>query len=647
MSSPWRAALVDAPTQAGKTWKCFQILKDRLLHYKPDEQCLTIFIAQANCITSTSQIIQRASNNTDINSVIPSNNISRSSVKWNGIDDIKGKGNFMIVDFWNARNINNIIKNLKNTVSVWTSIIIVVDECDQGGIKGVENRLRFITNLERLFSDKCTINIILITATVANLSKSILKIALKKDCDNNNSNNSNIVGDLVHSKIVQHFFAVPHDSYVPASWFQNAKDSNGEHIWKKLSLPKPDPDTPKNDHIRQREEMIMTAIKGLEDVSKELCLVVTSTRVEDHSDMVAQLFACGFNVCVELNGTCSKNFKVTFKGDKDNIGTWNIPYTIIERKADKGCLKTFYNCNKKKVLSGIECKEDISMSHVLQAALFMTTDIEDRIKHNICNDEYNKLDAISHAICHMEYPWQRPDDYPIVPRVALIAGHLAGRGISIQNPFIDFTCTSFCFTDVKDIAQRGASNAQRFGRACGMLKDVFSRENRLPKLIATEAILQDAIANEKCVVDNLSRLDQGALVSLKDLIGKKEWEQIVKDVKKSLRAKVNVKKLKKTNDVNVLDGVKLSFIEGCVVEENNQLVAKMIRYLFQSHEKISIDEFMKGIEYKKSCVEFSSNVRNGQSPRSKYGKLWLVDGEYISINPVIKSHIQSLLTNNK
>lgn len=629
--SSWKAALIDAPTQAGKTWKCFEVLTQKLKENANDKNVLVLFVTQANCITSASQVIQRASK------VLPVDHICRSAKQ---MPEVSGGGHYMVVDFWNSRNINNMIRYLQGAACGWHQVVIVIDECEQGGLTGVKTRLDFVVNIEKICSrwKGCEVSVMMITATVANLSKTILKIAK----DNPIKFSRGVVGDLLHKSVVANFFAKPHETYVPASWYKDAKDNTGNPVWRKLMFIKKESDMTTGEYMKIKENHILQTIGGLSHTAKELCLIVTSTRVQDHSDMADKLYRIGFNVCVELNGTNNKNFRVNYVDEGGNIRMWNIPYNIIENKADKGDLKTFYNHTKKLTASGILQKEDLSLSHMLQAALFMGTNADERIRENITMDEYNKLDAIFGAMCHLDGSLRRPDDYPVIPRVALIAGHLAGRGISIQNPFIDFTCTSFCFTDTRDIVQRGASNTQRFGRACGMLRDVFARKDRAPVLIATEAILQDAIANEKTLMDKISTISEGERISLKDLVSKMDWDKVMKDVKRSFKVKVKIinkkKEVNQEDTENEIDGVNPNNLMQ-YFKSPNLLVGKMIRYLYKQDEKITFEEFKCGIAYDKSDQQFLSNIKNGMSINSCYGKIWNFEGSCIDINAKIRQYI--------
>jgi hypothetical protein len=247
------------------------------------------------------------------------------------------------------------------------------------------------------------------------------------------------------------------------------------------------------------------------------------------------LFNVGFNVAVELNGTRAKNYTVHYNNGVGGISTWHVPYATLDALADHGELDTIVK-NGLSVDSGIESRNDYTLSHVLQAALFMGTKAKDRIEEKADEAELLKLEALYNRIAILPQAQRRPSAYPQLPRVALVAGHLAGRGITIQSPYVDFVCTSFCFADTKDTMQRGATNSQRFGRACGMLREIYSIEGRAPILIATEGIMVDAVANEKALLEKAASIENGTAISLKDLVSQEEWEAALKRVKKDISA---------------------------------------------------------------------------------------------------------------
>ena len=550
----WRAALIDAYTQSGKTWKCFEFIYEKLsLETKNN---LILFVTQANNTTSASQIIQRASHDSNILKVIPAPNIYRSS---RVPLDIKQNENYMLVDFWHSRNMNNMIGFVKNYSKVWKNILIIVDEVDSGSVKGTKERLDFINNVDSI--SLCSVKVVFITATLPNLSKSILKVANEIT----DYRVDGIVHDIVHKSIVEHHFVTPHDNYIGASWFKDTKDANGNHIWKKLVFPKKKKDVTYNTYREIKEDIVIGELCKLSQAAKECTLIITSHLTNDQERMAQRLTDIGYNVTVELNGMQKKNYKVTYMTSLDELKIWEIPFSQIEKLVESG-----------------KCVLETALSYILQAALFMKTRAELRIQKNIDPKEYNNLVSLSDVIC-------RPLDFPKYPRVALIAGNLAGRGITIQNPIIDFVCTSFCICSTTDIIQRGATNAQRFGRSCGMLKEIFSMTNRLPVLIATEGIMQDSLSNEEALRSKAKEYKNGTLVSLKDFITKAEWDEIVNKTKDSL---IRIK----SNDVD------MGRMEKLINEwyGKNTIIGNVMQYLHKSSHGIDKEKLIDFIESKGS-----------------------------------------------
>jgi hypothetical protein len=621
-TTAWRAVLIDSYCQSGKTKRCFEVLHDKIM--KEIGNTLVLFVTQANSLASVNQTISRATTNPLIQEIIPPENIYRSGlVPSDGILD----ENYMVVDFYNSRSLANMTEFVRETNGHFNTIVIVIDECDSGSVKGVKERLSFVRKIEKSAPDSI-IKVIFVTATICNLSKSILQVAnadLVKF-------SSGVINAIVNDPVVEHQFAKPHETYVGASWFRETPD-----VWTRLLFPRKDGEMTKDDYKDVKETRVMEAVKALPKAAKELTLIVTSTRTCDHSSLAQRLYRCGYNVTVEMNGANSKNYRVNYVDNSGKIATWAIPFSQIDSKADNGDLETFHDCNKKVVKSGITQKEDYTMSHVLQAALFMMTREEARIKENISSVEYNKLEVISNAIQNLDKSLRKPDDYPEKPRVALIAGLLASRGITVQNPFIDFTCTSFCFTDTRDVIQRGALNMQRFGRACGSLMDAFARPGRKPVLIATEGIMRDALANEEALREKAESIENGTLIALKELVTKAEWDRILKATKE------NIKDTKKKADTNeeLVDGVSPTALLH-YFKSKNLLIGKMIRFLYKINRQVTFAEFKEGIEYTKSDGQFINNINTGRGPQCLYGKLWTYNNNNIELTENMRNIINNI-----
>lgn len=536
----WKAVLVDGLTQSSKTWRCFDVLASKITS---KDGTLVLFVTQANSTSSVQQVLQRAQNNAQLCDVIKPSNMTRSDATL-----IVNNDSRMLVDYWHSTNKNNMIAWVQ--AARWRDVIVVIDETEQGGERGVRNRLAFVSEVEA--AARCRVRLIFVTATVANLSKSIAKIAAIAEIheEQGDLHVVGVVRDVVFSTCVEHHFVEPHEGYVGPSYFSTALDAKGEPVWKRLELPKRQKDATTDQYQRSRDDAAFGEIAKLRPDQLELALIVTSVRVDDHKDTAPALLNRGFNVVVELNGTNEKNYCVHYKHrDDGSVCKWNMPYSLVETLASSGSLETYRNSERKVVKSGITSRSHVTLPHMLQAALFMGTSVENRIKANVSSEEFHKLEAIFGAISGMlPKSRHRPLGYPEdAPKVALVAGHLAGRGITIQNPAIDFVCTAFVLTDSNEKTQRGATNAQRFGRACGMLKDAFTQ--RPPVMLATGSIMRDALANEAALCEKARRLDTGELIAIRDLIPKSEWERVVK----ATQEKLKVQKMPIANKLNDKD----------------------------------------------------------------------------------------------
>ena len=75
---------------------------------------------------------------------------------------------------------------------------------------------------------------------------------------------------------------------------------------------------------------------------------------------------------------------------------------------------------------------------------------------------------------------------------------------------------------------------------------------------------------------------------------------------------------------------------------DDSLVGRMIRFLYDQNEEISTEQFKNGIEYNGTDEEFRSNIRGGHAVKSQYGKLWIQKNNMIKLNDKIRNHLNSL-----
>jgi hypothetical protein len=94
------------------------------------------------------------------------------------------------------------------------------------------------------------------------------------------------------------------------------------------------------------------------------------------------------------------------------------------------------------------------------------------------------------------------------------------------------------------------------------------------------------------------------------------------------------------DEETIIDGVNLKKLRNWI--DSNLLVGKMINYLYEYEEKMSIDELKEGVEYYESDEKFRNNIKSGGSDKSQYGRLWITKNNQISLNKNIRNYIDKI-----
>jgi hypothetical protein len=546
----YKVALVDGYTQSQKTWKVFELISD-LLSHSSENPTLVLYITQANSTSSVCQTMTRICQDAVLQTHVSPNRVVRARMP---LEDVAKHA--IIVDFWNSNNTKAMLHQLQSTSSVFTRVAIIFDECDQGGYFGTFSRLKFVESVENLLNSKQrnNLHLCLITATIANLSKSILKAAMAiGDEDHTEFSSKGIVNALITKPIVQHHFVTPDAAYIGPSWFFETKD-----VWIPLIMPTNRKQIKTSTQVpgqiqksvqskrKQQDNKFMHICKALLDVpleKKKLCLIASSTEKHDQNALGSAIITQNiFNVVVILNSEETKDYRVMYRSKGDGNGSiceWQVPFKKLENLADQQGL-SMYTSNAKSHKTSITSRYDLCLPCVLQACLFLNTPAYHNNIELFVKDKtsYNDLVAVSQTVVNMPKPHCRPYDYPSSPTVAIIAGHIAGRGVTIQSARYNFVCSSFLFTDAHDNSQRGATSSQRFGRACGILGEIYNMDPaRKPLLIATKNIMQAALSNELALKEKMKDTEYGRPILLKSLVDKETWDAL------SSKTKENVKRV--------------------------------------------------------------------------------------------------------
>jgi len=446
---------------------------------------------------------------------------------------------------------------------------------------------------------------------VPNLSNSLMYISDKYEKHFKDTH----VHDLLNKPITEYHFVKPHESYVGPHWFLDDPER-----WININ-------TRVTDKSDVKREKALEAIYDLPKSAKRLSMIVISSRKDDHNSIGDQLLHMGYNVIIEINSENKKDYNVKYLKDRTKIVKhWQIPYKLLEKMADDGIMKIHKN-----EFTKINNRLDLSLSHILCASSFMGTSYENNILNNISDQEIIKLKAIFRRI-ETNDKKSRPDDFPSDPHVAIVTGFMASRGITFQNAMINFVCSSFAFVDVNDNIQRGANNSQRFGRACGILLDVYKKNQ--PILIATKNILMNAVANEKLLYQKSEIYDNGDRIMLKDLITKYDWKKMKKQVSDDLDTYQS-----NSEESDIIDGVNIKKLLKYIHPDNNTLVGRMIKIIYE-YKTVTFDEFKKIVKYNGSDEQFKNNIDNACGIKCQYGKLWNFERNIISINNKLEKYFK-------
>ena len=503
-------SLIDGPTQSAKTWKVFDVLtKDVDTYKQKDESVLVLFITQANNVLMTHQVITRASQENSVTSLFSHIIDTRDYIHLISKPKEACPPYVFLVDFWHKKKMQAML----NVVAArkWHHVCVIIDEADQGSVNGVEARLGFLHRINETLYGKACLHLFFVTATVPHLCKCIHAIAHEY---NDILYSSHIISQIIHDDAVRHYYVSPKDIYIGPSWFGMHND--GEH-WHKLEIQPRQAKEGKDEYKIRWNNAVFESIGALPQSQKRLSLVMISTVTREHKIIAKSLLKKGFNVAVELNATRNRSYTVYFQNGNDSVMcAWTIPVPQIENACHRHPQKF----------------TDITLPEVLQASLVMGTDYEEPYVYQ----RMREIHTPSHTLEKLRFIYRliaskRPDTYPQKPAIALIAGHIAGRGTTLQNPQIAFVCTSFCFMGRKDYAMRGAQNAQKFGRACGHLSEYHAKFGEKPVILTTEHVMNDALSNEFAIQDKMQgKYDDGVnKVNLKNFVSEEDWKRIYKN----------------------------------------------------------------------------------------------------------------------
>lgn len=243
--------------------------------------------------------------------------------------------------------------------------------------------------------------------------------------------------------------------------------------------------------------------------------------------------------------------------------------------------------------------------------------------------------------------------YTIVKKIGekciiTIGKDLICRGISYvgENQNEPITATTMFYKP------GGTTNAvslcQTIGRITGCAMSNLPRRLYAPKEVYDTYVSYNK--NQELFIQKIEKSDNSDVITkdiIEDLVFNKYSRNIDRmklDLKMNMRSPhqdESYSEYSSDEDSEIeIDGVNLIKLNKWINDET--LVGKMVNCLYEYEESITFEEFKKGIEYEESDKDFRDNIKNGGSLKAKYGKLWNVKNNNISLNNNIREYIDNL-----
>ena len=92
------------------------------------------------------------------------------------------------------------------------------------------------------------------------------------------------------------------------------------------------------------------------------------------------------------------------------------------------------------------------------------------------------------------------------------------------------------------------------------------------------------------------------------------------------------------------DGIIVDNLYKWCREDNNDITAKILRFLYNINDRISLKDLKEGVNYNGLDESFKSCIKHGQGVRCTYGKLWIVKNNYNEI--IMSKKVKDFITNN-
>ncbi len=230
--------------------------------------------------------------------------------------------------------------------------------------------------------------------------------------------------------------------------------------------------------------------------------------------------------------------------------------------------------------------------------------------------------------------------------VITIGKDLICRGISYvgENQNQPITATTMFYKPGNTMHAVGI--CQTIGRITGCAMPDLKRRLYAPKDVYDTYVNYNK--NQELYINNIQKGNEDTIT--KDIIEELVFNKYNRNIDRmKLNLRMNMKKPEdiefsdeedSDEEVNQIDSVDLEKLNKWINSE--QLVGKMINYLYECEGSITFAEFKNGIEYEKSNKEFLSNIKSGNNLKCQYGKLWEYKNDKIKLNENIRKYINKM-----
>lgn len=600
--------------QSGKTGKSIDVMLTKVV---PNAVNYVCFLTQSGNSSIEKQTVDRLMGCENVT------NIFKNIGNYKEVSNIVG--NTIIVGHYITYVRDKMLALLRKDINRVGNIIIIIDEVDQGesAISSIDGRLEFIDyvgDTAREYNKR--INIILMTASAAFLCKKINET-------NYQGTNNGIVQRMKEEEITGIYKAPVGDIYAGTEYFLN-KPENIKYFYQ---LEKDTNQKPAQYAI-ELNNVVVNQAKLIPEEKRKYTLFAANHLISGHIDLAEKLIREGlYNVALTFNsdgkpGSRKMFYKSTVTNETKFL---EIPEKAIfdSIKKEKISVRNLSNDDGRKVV--LE-NRDVTVQHIYQAIIgaeFPDMKREDRLIINRLRIFLLRDATLKNRLTLTDFPSVKN------VRFAFVAGHLVGRGITIQNKNARFLFTSFVITTKSGKEKNeGSYNYQRFGRMFGYYADFFDKTN--PFIICGVNSFADSIANNDIVEDIIP--EDGVLYKIGDIVSSRTFanarKRALRKIKESKTKKEEVKKeedvaspsVKKNDDTDYsygeeeFDPIEVKRIQS--VYQRSTIVKSFVNVLMRYEHAIALKTLHEESRYIGDSKAFMSNIFNGGSIKALHGHLW-------------------------